>query len=88
MATMLLNYVYYSPAGHVAEALKLARGFRAANPGLEVHMALTKRTTWELGTAVDWWAGVHPMDAERRSSRSRRSLRRMGLGGEGADQGG
>lgn len=63
MPTMLLNYVYYNPTGHAAEALKLARGFQAANPGLDVHVALAKRTTWELATAVDWLAGVHPIDA-------------------------
>lgn len=62
MPTLLLNYVYYSPAGHVAEALKLARGFQAANPGLEVHVALPQRSPWELATAVDWLAGVHPID--------------------------
>ncbi len=62
MATLLLNYVYYSAVGHVAEALKLARGFQSANPGLQVHVALARRTAWELGTAVDWLAGVHPMD--------------------------
>jgi len=62
MPTLLINYVYYSPAGHVAEALKLARGFQAANPGLEVHVALPQRSPWELATAVDWLAGVHPID--------------------------
>jgi hypothetical protein len=75
--TLLLNYVYYSAAGHVAEALKLARGFQAANPGLEVHVALAKRTTWECALAVDWLAGVHVMDGGAFAGATQEASRQM-----------
>jgi hypothetical protein len=75
--TLLLNYVYYNPAGHAAEALKLARGFRAANPGLEVHVALAQRTTWEVATAADWIAAVHPVDAAAFVGATEQQARRL-----------
>ncbi|MBI3971748.1 MAG: hypothetical protein HY332_10715 [Chloroflexi bacterium] len=54
MPTMLLNYVYYNPVGHVAEALKFARGFHVANPGLQVHLLLNRDAPYELASACDW----------------------------------
>ena len=36
--TLLLNWVYYNPVGHVVEGMKIARGYHAANRGVEVHM--------------------------------------------------
>ena len=34
--TLLLNWVYSYPAGHAVEALKVAKGYHSANPGLKV----------------------------------------------------
>ena len=62
MPTLLLNYVYYNPAGHVAEALKFAKGFAAANPGLEVHLLLNATAPTELADPCDWIAGCTPID--------------------------
>ncbi len=38
--TLLVNWVYYKPVGHVVEALKLANGYTVANRDPEVHMML------------------------------------------------
>jgi hypothetical protein len=51
---ILLNYVYYSPVGHAVEALQLAKGLHAANPGSEVAVALSDATAWELTWGCPW----------------------------------
>jgi hypothetical protein len=59
MASILLNHVYYSPVGHVVEAIRYARGFYEANPGSEVHVALSDGSPWELCAGAPWIAGVY-----------------------------
>jgi hypothetical protein len=59
MASILLNHVYYSPVGHVVEAIRYARGFHDANPGSEVHVALSDGAPWELCGGAPWIAGVY-----------------------------
>jgi hypothetical protein len=59
MASILLNHVYYSPVGHVVEAIRYARGFRDANPGSEVHVALSDGAPWELCAGAPWIAGFY-----------------------------
>ncbi len=62
MTTLLINYIYYNPVGHVAEALKFSRGFHDANPGLEIHLALNKYSPTELTAACPWIAKTYPID--------------------------
>jgi hypothetical protein len=57
--SILVNHVYYSPVGHVVEAMRYARGFHAANPGSEVHVALSDGAPWELCAGAPWIAGVY-----------------------------
>jgi hypothetical protein len=66
--TILLNHVYYSPVGHVVEALQYAKGFHAANPASEVHLALSEGTPWELAAGCPWVAATYrvPLREPRR----------------------
>ena len=59
MASILVNHVYYSPVGHVVEAIRYARGFHEANPGSAVHVALSDGAPWELCAGAPWIAGVY-----------------------------
>jgi hypothetical protein len=59
MTRILVNHVYYSPVGHVVEAIRYARGFHNANPGSEVHVALSDGAPWELCAGAQWIAGVY-----------------------------
>ena len=59
MSRILVNHVYYSPVGHVVEAIRYARGFHDANPGSEVHVALSDGAPWELCAGAPWIAGVY-----------------------------
>jgi hypothetical protein len=59
MASILVNHVYYSPVGHVVEAIRYARGFRDANPGSEIHVALSDGAPWELCAGAPWIAGIY-----------------------------
>lgn len=54
MPMLLLNYVYYNPVGHVVEALKVAKGYHDANPGLEIEVLLNRRAPVELARACPW----------------------------------
>jgi hypothetical protein len=56
---ILVNHVYYSPIGHVVEAIRYARGFHDGNPGSEVHVALSDGAPWELCAGAPWIAGVY-----------------------------
>lgn len=59
MASILLNHVYYSPVGHVVEAIRYARGLHDANPGSEVHIALSDGAPWELCAGAAWITAVY-----------------------------
>lgn len=61
---LLINWVYYNPVGHAIEGLKLSAGFHKANPGLEIHIALNKRTAYELAKGCPWIKKVYPIDVE------------------------
>lgn len=56
---ILLNHVYYSPVGHVVEALQYAAGFYQANQGAEVHLALSDGAPWELAEGCPWLGGLY-----------------------------
>jgi len=61
MRRLLLNYVYYRPVGHAVEALKYAKGFKEANPGMEVHVALNDESPVELTKACSWITKCYPI---------------------------
>ena len=60
--TLLINHVYYSPVGHMVEVLKLARGFKEANPDLEIHVAVNEGTSLELAEGAPWIKKVYPVN--------------------------
>lgn len=62
MPTLLLNYVYYNPVGHIVEALKVAKGYHDANPGLEIEVLLNQRAPVELARACPWIRAAHAID--------------------------
>ncbi len=59
MPTILVNHVYYSPLGHVLEAIQYAKRFHDANPGSEVHIALSDGSPWELCEGAPWVVGLY-----------------------------
>jgi hypothetical protein len=58
---LLLNWVYYLPAGHVVEAIQHAHGYHAANPDLSISLLLNADAGKALGLAegCPWLAGVY-----------------------------
>lgn len=68
MQRMLLDWVSGSDVGHVAEALAVARGFVAANPGLELHLLVNASTTLELAGLSGDIARVYPLATQPLSS--------------------
>ena len=60
--TLLLNWVYYRPVGHAAEALKVAKGYADANPGLRVSLLLNAETPVELAEACPWIERAYAID--------------------------
>ena len=60
--TLLLNFVYCNPVGHVIEALKLAKGFHEANRNMDVYLILNSRTPVELAKSCNWIKRVYSAD--------------------------
>lgn len=60
--TLLLNWVYYRPVGHVVEALKVARGFAVAEPDLEISVLLNADSAVELTDACPWIGRSYAVD--------------------------
>ena len=48
MTRLLVNFFYVHPVGHAIEALRYCLGYHAADPGLEIHVALSAATPVEL----------------------------------------
>jgi hypothetical protein len=58
---ILLSYLCRAFVGHSVEALRYARGLVEANPGVEVHLALSDRCVPDIARGCPWLAGVHPV---------------------------
>ena len=58
---LLINWVYYPPAGHVVEAIQHAHGYHAANPDLAISLLLSADARKALGLAegCPWLADVY-----------------------------
>ena len=70
---MLLNWVYYNPVGHVVEGVKIARGYQAANRGVEIHMMVNAAAPVELAERAPWVAKAWAIDPEEVSAKGRRA---------------
>ena len=62
MPTLLLNWLFYEPVGHLVEALQHAHGYHRANPELELHLFLNAATPIELAEALPWVKRVYALD--------------------------
>ncbi len=62
--TLLLNWVYYRPVGHVVEAMKLTKGYALANPDLEIHLLLNSEAPQELADVCPWIAKTYPISTK------------------------
>lgn len=62
--TLLLNWVYYYPAGHAVEAFKTAKGLSNANDNLEIHLLLNSKTPVELAGACDWITRAYAIEVD------------------------
>lgn len=60
----LINFIYYTPVGHVVEAIKFARGFYEANKDIEIHLALNNESPTELTKAAPWIRKTYSIDTE------------------------
>jgi hypothetical protein len=58
---ILLSYLCRAFVGHSVEALRYARGLFEANPGMEVHLALSDRCVPEIAQGCPWIAQIHPI---------------------------
>jgi hypothetical protein len=58
---LLLNYLCRAFVGHSVEALRYARGLLEANPGTEVHLALSDRCVPEIAQGCPWLTRVYPI---------------------------
>ena len=65
MKTLLINWVYHRPVGHVIEAMRLARDFAAANDQLEVSLLLNAESPEELAHCHPSISRVYSVDLER-----------------------
>ena len=64
MPTLLLNWLFYEPVGHLVEALQHAHGYHRANPEFELHLFLNVATPIELAEALPWVTRVHALDLD------------------------
>jgi hypothetical protein len=63
MPTLLLNWLFYEPVGHLVEALQHAHGYWRANAErFELHLFLNAATPIELAEALPWLTRVYPLD--------------------------
>lgn len=61
---LLLNYVYYTPIGHVLEALKFANTFYKSNKDLEISVALSSASPYALAHGCKAINKVYPVDLD------------------------
>ncbi len=60
--TLLVNYANWPAVGHMVEALAVARGYKQANPSVDVHLVVSRHTAVELAAACPWLTAVHTVD--------------------------
>jgi len=62
MQSLLLNWLFYEPVGHLVEALQHAHGYWRANADhYELHLLLNAATPVELARALAWVKAVYPV---------------------------
>jgi hypothetical protein len=59
--TLLVNFWYAHPVGHAIEALRYCLGYKRANPGMQVSLALNYATPYELGRLCPFIEATYPI---------------------------
>src|ERR1700730_12058467 len=59
--TLLVNFWYAHPVGHAIEALRYCLGYKRANPGMQVSLALNYATPHELGRLCPFIEATYPI---------------------------
>ncbi len=62
--TLLVNFVYCRPVGHVVEALTITKRFAEANRDLEIHLLLNSRSAVEITEACPWIKQAYAVDLD------------------------
>ena len=65
MRTLLVNWVFQKPVGHVIEALRIAQHFLAADPSLAISLLLNDQAPLELASCVPKISAVYGVNVER-----------------------
>jgi len=60
--SLLVNFFYAHPVGHAVEALHYAAGYHAANPELELAVALNASTPVELAALCPFVSAAYPIE--------------------------
>ncbi len=60
-SSLLVNFVYCHPVGHVIEALHYANGYRAADPSRRVSVTLNENSATELADHVSFVERAYPV---------------------------
>ena len=73
MSTLLINWVFYNPVGHLVEAIQHAHGYHQANRDqFSIHLLLNASTPVELAEALPWIERVHALDVAEVAARGAR----------------
>jgi len=64
MSSLLVNFVYASPVGHLIEALHACNGYHQADPGLRIGLAVNSDTPVELARLCPFIDAVYPVDVD------------------------
>ncbi|CCH31543.1 hypothetical protein ABZ816_04600 [Actinosynnema sp. NPDC047251] len=62
--SLLVNFVYCHPVGHVVEALHLCHGHHRADPGLRIGLVLNAATPVELARLCPFVAQAHAVEVD------------------------
>ena len=59
--SLVINWAYSDPVGHVIEGLQHAYGYHRANPGLEISLIVNSASKHEICASCPWLHAVHPV---------------------------
>ena len=64
MASLLVNFVYAHPVGHLIEALHACAGYHAADPQLRIGLAVNAASPVELASLCPFIDAVYPVEID------------------------
>ena len=63
-SSVLVNFVYCRPVGHVIEALHYCHGYHHGSPDITISLALNSKTALELAQLLPYVANVYPVEVD------------------------